>query len=189
MTKEEFLEGKLLLINKPLGWSSFQAVNSLKWAIRKKFQLKKLKIGHAGTLDPLATGLLLICTGKSTKTINELQGQEKEYTGSITLGATTPSYDLETEIDKHFPTDHLTEKMIHEATLNFIGDIEQVPPVFSALKKDGKRLYEYAREGKAVEIKKRSVSITEFEITKIGDYNVNKAITPEEFGKLLQIDS
>ncbi len=231
MTKEDFLEGQVLLIDKPLGWSSFQAVNSLKWKIRKKFQLKKIKIGHAGTLDPLATGLLLICTGKATKTINELQGQEKEYTGTITLGGTTPSYDLETEINENFPIDHITNELIHNTTAQFIGDIEQIPPVFSALKKDGKRLYEYAREGKEVEIKKRGVTITEFEITsielpmvqfrvvcskgtyirslahdfgkalqsgahlsslkrtKIGDYNVNKAITPEEFGKLLQIDS
>ena len=231
MTKEDFLEGQVLLIDKPLGWSSFQAVNSLKWKIRKKFQLKKIKIGHAGTLDPLATGLLLICTGKATKTINELQGQEKEYTGTITLGGTTPSYDLETEINENFPIDHITNELIHNTTAQFIGDIEQIPPVFSALKKDGKRLYEYAREGKEVEIKKRGVTIKEFEITsielpmvqfrvvcskgtyirslahdfgkalqsgahlsslkrtKIGDYNVNKAITPEEFGKLLQIDS
>ena len=154
MTKEDFLEGQVLLIDKPLGWSSFQAVNSLKWKIRKKFQLKKIKIGHAGTLDPLATGLLLICTGKATKTINELQGQEKEYTGTITLGGTTPSYDLETEINENFPIDHITNELIHSTTSQFIGDIEQIPPVFSALKKDGKRLYEYAREGKEVEIKK-----------------------------------
>ena len=231
MTKEDFLNGQVLLIDKPLGWSSFQAVNSLKWKIRKKFGLKKIKIGHAGTLDPLATGLLLICTGKSTKTINELQGQEKEYTGTITLGGTTPSYDLETEINENYPIDHITNELIHSTTTQFIGEIEQIPPVFSALKKDGKRLYEYAREGKEVEIKKRGVTITEFEITgialpivhfrvvcskgtyirslahdfgkalqsgghlsslkrtKIGDYNVNKAITPEEFGNLLQIDS
>ncbi|MEQ8218188.1 MAG: tRNA pseudouridine(55) synthase TruB [Arenibacter sp.] len=231
MTKEDFLEGQVILIDKPLGWSSFQAVNSLKWKIRKKFQLKKIKIGHAGTLDPLATGLLLICTGKATKTINELQGQEKEYTGTITLGGTTPSFDLETEINENFPVHHITNELIHSTTAQFIGNIEQIPPVFSALKKDGKRLYEYAREGKEVEIKKRGVTITEFEITaielpmvyfrvvcskgtyirslahdfgkalqsgahlsslkrtKIGDYNVNKAITPEEFGKLLQIDS
>lgn len=231
MTKEDFLEGQVLLIDKPLGWSSFQAVNSLKWKIRKKFQLKKIKIGHAGTLDPLATGLLLVCTGKATKTINTLQGQEKEYTGTITLGGTTPSYDLETEIDEHFPTDHITKELILGTTAQFTGDIEQIPPVFSALKKDGKRLYEYAREGKEVEIKKRKVTITEFEITsialptvhfrvacskgtyirslahdfgkalqsgaylsslkrtKIGDYNVHKAITPEEFGNLLQIDN
>jgi len=109
-TKEDFLAGQLLLIDKPLGWSSFQAVNKLKWAIRRKFDLKKIKIGHAGTLDPLATGLLLICTGKFTKRINELQGQEKEYTGTITLGATTPSYDLETEVDKTFPIEHISEE-------------------------------------------------------------------------------
>ncbi len=163
-TKEDFLNGQLLLIDKPLGWSSFQAVNKLKWVIRKKFDLKKIKIGHAGTLDPLATGLLLICTGKFTKTINELQGQIKEYTGTITLGATTPSYDLETEVDANFPTDHITEENILEATKKFIGTIEQVPPIFSALKKDGKRLYEYARNGIEVAINKREITITEFEI-------------------------
>ncbi|MDE3743006.1 tRNA pseudouridine(55) synthase TruB [Maribacter polysaccharolyticus] len=167
LSKEDFLEGQLLLIDKPMGWSSFQAVNKLKWAIRKKFKLKKIKIGHAGTLDPLATGLLLICTGKFTKKINDLQGQVKEYTGTITLGATTPSYDLETEVDRTFPIDHITTALIHETTTAFIGEIEQVPPVFSALKKDGKRLYEYAREGKEVEIKKRTIEISEFEITKI----------------------
>jgi len=167
LSKEDFLDGQLLLIDKPLGWSSFQAVNKLKWAIRKKFQLKKFKIGHAGTLDPLATGLLLICTGKFTKKINELQGLVKEYTGTITLGATTPSFDLETEINETFAIDHITDQLIRKTTFTFIGDIEQVPPVFSALKKDGKRLYEYAREGKEVEIKKRLVSISEFEITGI----------------------
>lgn len=166
-TKEDFLNGQLLLIDKPLEWSSFQAVNKLKWAIRKKFALKKIKIGHAGTLDPLATGLLLICTGKFTKTINELQGQVKEYTGTITLGGTTPSYDLETKIDVTFPINHITDEMIYAATAGFIGEIEQTPPIFSALKKDGKRLYEYAREGKKVEIKKRLITISEFEITSI----------------------
>ena len=166
-TKEDFLNGQLLLIDKPLGWSSFQAVNKLKWAIRKKFELKKIKIGHAGTLDPLATGLLLICTGKFTKKINELQGQIKEYTGTITLGATTPSYDLETEVNKTFSLNHVTEEAIRNTTLKFIGEIAQRPPIFSALKKDGKRLYEYAREGKEVEIKTRQVTISEFEITNI----------------------
>ncbi len=166
LTAEDYLKGQLLLIDKPLGWSSFQAVNKLKWAIRKKFELKKIKIGHAGTLDPLATGLLLICTGKFTKKINELQGQVKEYTGTITLGATTPSYDLETEIDKTFSLDRISEEMIHNAASQLTGDIEQRPPIFSALKKDGKRLYEYAREGKEVEIKKRSVTVSEFEIVK-----------------------
>ncbi|WP_273277467.1 tRNA pseudouridine(55) synthase TruB [Maribacter polysiphoniae] len=167
LSKEDFLEGQLLLIDKPMGWSSFQAVNKLKWAIRKKFSLKKIKIGHAGTLDPLATGLLLICTGKFTKKINDLQGQVKEYTGTITVGATTPSFDLETEVNETFPIDHISDILVHETTTGFIGEIEQVPPVFSALKKDGKRLYEYAREGKEVEIKKRRVTISEFEITKI----------------------
>ncbi|SHG51042.1 tRNA pseudouridine(55) synthase TruB [Flagellimonas flava] len=166
-TKEDFLAGQILLIDKPLEWSSFQAVNALKWAIRKKFDLKKIKIGHAGTLDPLATGLLIICTGKFTKKIPELQGQIKEYTGTFTLGSTTPSYDLETEVDQTFPTQHITEREVHGATSQFLGEIEQVPPVFSALKKDGKRLYEFAREGKEVEIKSRKVEIQTFEITEI----------------------
>lgn len=166
-TKEDYLNGQLLLIDKPLGWSSFQAVNKLKWAIRKRFELRKIKIGHAGTLDPLATGLLLICTGKFTKTINELQGQIKEYTGTITLGAATPSYDLETEVDKTFSLDGISEELIRDAAFQLTGDIEQRPPIFSALKKDGKRLYEYAREGKEVDIKKRSVTVSEFEILKL----------------------
>ncbi|RYC52062.1 tRNA pseudouridine(55) synthase TruB [Flagellimonas olearia] len=166
-TKEDFLNGQILLIDKPLEWSSFQAVNALKWAIRKKFDLKKIKIGHAGTLDPLATGLLIICTGKFTKKIPELQGQIKEYTGTFTLGATTPSYDLETEVNQTYPTEHLSEASIKEATKEFLGEIEQVPPVFSALKKDGKRLYELAREGKEVEIKSRKITIAAFEITRI----------------------
>lgn len=166
-TKEDFLNGQILLIDKPLEWSSFQAVNALKWAIRKKFNLKKIKIGHAGTLDPLATGLLIICTGKFTKKIPELQGQIKEYTGTFTLGATTPSYDLETEVNQTYPTEHLTETSIKEATKEFLGEIEQIPPIFSALKKDGKRLYELAREGKEVDIKSRKITISEFEITRI----------------------
>lgn len=166
-TKEDFLNGQVLLIDKPLGWSSFQAVNKLKWAIRKKFQLKKIKIGHAGTLDPLATGLLIICAGKFTKRIPEFQGLAKEYTGTITLGASTPSYDLETEVDKTYPTAHITEALIRKTTEQFLGDIQQAPPIFSALKKDGKRLYEYARAGEEIEIKKRAVRILEFEITAV----------------------
>ena len=156
-----------MLIDKPLEWSSFQAVNALKWAIRKKFDLKKIKIGHAGTLDPLATGLLIICTGKFTKKIPGLQGQIKEYTGTFTLGATTPSYDMETEVNQTFPIDHITNELLYDAATGFLGEIDQVPPVFSALKKDGKRLYEFAREGKEVEIKSRKVEIRAFEITKI----------------------
>lgn len=177
LTQDDFLNGQVVLIDKPLGWSSFQAVNKLKWAIRKKFGLKKFKIGHAGTLDPLATGLLIICTGKFTKKINEFQGQEKEYTGIIALGATTPSYDLETEVDNTYATNHITPQLIEEATHKFIGEIEQAPPVFSALKKDGKRLYELAREGKSVEIAKRKVTVRTFVITRIDDLKVHFRIS------------
>ncbi|SFS77485.1 tRNA pseudouridine55 synthase [Zhouia amylolytica] len=224
---EELKEGKILLIDKPLNWSSFQAVNKMKWAILKKFKIKKIKIGHAGTLDPLATGLLVICVGKYTKKIPELQGQIKEYTGTFTVGATTPSYDLETTIDQTYPTEHITSELILDTTNKFIGEIEQIPPVFSALKKDGKRLYEFAREGKEVKVNPRIIKISEFEITKIempeihfrvvcskgtyirslahdfgkalnsgahlselrrtkiGDFNVDKAITPEAFAESL----
>ncbi|MDX1542804.1 MAG: tRNA pseudouridine(55) synthase TruB [Christiangramia sp.] len=165
-TLEEFKTGEILLFDKPLNWTSFQVVNKVRWLIRKRCHIKKIKVGHAGTLDPLATGLLIICTGKFTKRIPELQGQIKEYTGTITLGSTTPSYDLETEIDQNFPTDHISEELIEETRKKFIGEIEQTPPVFSALKKDGKRLYEYAREGKEIEVKSRKVKISEFEIDK-----------------------
>ena len=173
ITKEEFLAGQVLLIDKPLTWTSFQAVNKLRWEIRHAFDIKKIKVGHAGTLDPLATGLLVICTGKMTKQINIFQGQEKEYTGTFALGGTTPSFDLETEINETFPTEHITDELIHATTQQFIGKIEQYPPVFSAIKKDGKRLYEYARAGEAVEIKTRQVEITEFEITKINDLELH----------------
>lgn len=166
-TKEEFLAGQVLLIDKPLTWTSFQAVNKLRWEIRHAFGIKKIKVGHAGTLDPLATGLLVICTGKMTKQINIFQGQEKEYTGTFALGGTTPSFDLETEVNETFATEHITEELIHGTTEQFIGKIEQFPPVFSAIKKDGKRLYEFARAGEEVEIKPRQVEISEFEITKI----------------------
>ncbi len=173
MTAEDFRSGQVLLIDKPLHWTSFQAVNKLRWEIRQAHNIKKIKVGHAGTLDPLATGLLIICTGKKTKEINTFQGQIKEYTGTFVLGSTTPSYDLETEIDHTFPTDHITSDKIHATTQQFIGDIQQLPPLFSALKKDGKRLYEYARAGETVEIKTRTVSISEFEITKIDDLHIS----------------
>lgn len=161
---EEFKAGEILLFDKPLNWTSFQLVNKVRWLIKRSCNIKKIKVGHAGTLDPLATGLLIICTGKFTKTIPELQGQIKEYNGKFTLGATTPSFDLETEIDQNFPTDHISEEMLQETARKFTGEIEQTPPVFSALKKDGKRLYEYAREGKKVEVKSRKVQISEFEV-------------------------
>ena len=167
MTAEEFLQGKVLLIDKPLEWTSFQAVNKIRWHIKKQFGLKKIKVGHAGTLDPLATGLLIICTGKMTKQINEFQAQEKEYTGTFHLGATTPSYDLETEINEEFPTDHITSESIKGATESFLGEIDQKPPIFSAIKKDGKRLYDIARKGETTEIQSRKVTISAFEITRI----------------------
>ncbi|MCO6174993.1 tRNA pseudouridine(55) synthase TruB [Flavobacterium sp. NRK F10] len=168
MQAEDFTEGKVLLIDKPLTWSSFQAVNKLKYVLKRKFNLsKRFKIGHAGTLDPLATGLLIICTGKFTKKINEIQAQEKEYTGTILLGATTPSYDLETEVDQTFPTEHITEVLLQETLPQFTGEILQKPPVFSAIKKDGKRLYEHARAGEEVEIEARKTTIYEFELTRI----------------------
>ena len=163
-TAEEFKTGQILLIDKPLEWSSFQVVNKLRWLIRKRCGIKKIKVGHAGTLDPLATGLLIICTGKFTKRIPELQGMVKEYTGTFTLGSTTPSYDLETEVDKSFSIDHIDEALLQKIREQFIGEIEQTPPVFSAIKKDGKRLYEYARKGEQVDVKKRVVKIDEFEI-------------------------
>lgn len=167
MTAEDFQEGQILLIDKPLHWSSFQAVNKLKYALKNNLGLKKIKIGHAGTLDPLATGLLIVCTGKFTKRIPELQGQEKEYTGTFCIGATTPSYDLETEVNETFATAHITDQLLFETAKTFVGEIDQKPPIFSAIKKDGKRLYEHARAGQEVEIASRKTTIREFEITRI----------------------
>ena len=197
MTAEEYLEGQVILIDKPLTWSSFQAVNKLKYILKRKYDLpKKFKIGHAGTLDPLATGLLIICTGKFTKKITEIQAQAKEYTGTITVGATTPSYDLETEVDATFPTKHITEALILETTKQFLGEIDQKPPVFSAIKKDGKRLYEHARAGEEVEIAFRKTTIYEFEITRIALPEIDFRVTCSkgtyirslafDFGKALQ---
>jgi tRNA pseudouridine55 synthase len=167
-TVEDYQNGKIILVEKPLHWTSFQAVNKLKYLLINKVGLpKKFKIGHAGTLDPLATGLLLICTGKFTKRISELQGQIKEYTGTFFIGATTPSYDLETEIDQIFPIKHIDEILILATVKQFLGEIDQKPPIFSAIKKDGKRLYESARAGIEVEIASRKTTVYEFEITRI----------------------
>jgi tRNA pseudouridine55 synthase len=167
MTAEDYQNGQFLLIDKPLNWTSFQVVNKLRWEIRQRYSIKKIKVGHAGTLDPLATGLLILCTGKFTKKIETYQAQEKEYTGTITVGGTTPSYDLETEINEIFPIDHITETLIKETTEQFLGEIDQKPPIFSALKKDGRKLYEIARAGETVEIKTRKITISEFEITNV----------------------
>jgi tRNA pseudouridine55 synthase len=160
-TTEELKEGAVILIDKPLRWTSFDALNKLRWLVKMK------KIGHAGTLDPLATGLLICCTGKMTKKITEYQRQEKEYTGIIHLGAVTPTYDLESEPEQFKPFEQLTEDQIKEATAPFTGDILQIPPAHSAIKQDGKRVYELAREGKEVKLDPRPVSIRIFEITKI----------------------
>jgi tRNA pseudouridine55 synthase len=168
MSTEEYLNGQIILIDKPLHWTSFQAVNKMKYALINKVGLpKKFKIGHAGTLDPLASGLLLVCTGKFTKRISELQGQAKEYTGTFYIGATTPSYDLETEIDETFDTSHIDETLIQETVKQFLGEIDQKPPIFSAIKKDGIRLYEHARSGETVAIESRKTTIHDFEITRI----------------------
>ncbi len=154
-------KGEILLINKPYGWSSFQAVKKIKYVTKAK------KVGHAGTLDPLASGLLIICTEQQTKGIQAIQDAEKEYEGTIVLGATTPSYDMETEPNATFPVLHITPEMIHSTTAQFLGPIEQIPPLFSAIKVDGKRAYTLARQGDATVLKSRIISIYEFEITRI----------------------
>ena len=168
--KEEFNfpEGEILLVDKPIEWTSFDVVNFFKKLLNKVLKIRKIKIGHAGTLDPLATGLLILCTGKLTKKIDQIQTQEKEYTGTFTLGATTPSYDMETEVDKSFPTDKLSEAQIRETTKKFIGTIDQIPPIFSAKKINGKRAYEYARKkDETIIMQAKKISIKEFEITNI----------------------
>lgn len=166
-TAEEFLSGQIFLIDKPLGWTSFDLVKKVKNLIRTKYNLKKIKVGHSGTLDPLATGLLIVCTGKFTKQISEIQRQSKTYTGEITLGGTTPSYDLETEVDNRYETSHITKALIQHTTLLFTGDLDQKPPIFSALKRGGERLYEKARRGESIEIEPRKVSVHSFKITEI----------------------
>lgn len=168
-----FYTGEVLLIDKPYTWSSFQAVNKIKHALKHHPSLivegvkVKPKVGHAGTLDPLATGLLIVCTGKKTKTINDLMGMEKEYTGTFMLGGTTPCYDLEKEVDKTFPTEHITLEAIKQAAIDLTGVQQQVPPIFSALLINGKRAYELARAGAEVEMKSREIDIKEFEITDV----------------------
>mgnify|MGYP000314242001 FL=1 len=166
-SETDFLEGQVLLFNKPLGWSSFDVVKKVRGIIKSSKNIRKIKVGHAGTLDPLADGLLIICTGKFTKRIDEIQGQKKVYTGEITLGATTPSYDKETEVDQTFDVSKITDKIIHKTSKKFEGKIMQKPPIFSALKREGKRLYKHAREGTKIEINAREVEIEKFKITSI----------------------
>lgn len=221
--KPDFKAGEVFLLDKPYEWTSFQVVNSIRYQMSRVTGLKRNKVGHAGTLDPLATGLLIICTGKATKQIDSYQAQEKEYTGTFKLGATTPCFDMEQEEDHQYPTEHITEEMIQEARKAFMGKIEQTPPAFSAIKIKGKRAYEYARKDEEVVIKSKNIEIQEFEITairmpevdfrivcskgtyirslardfgqklesgayltalrrtKIGEYEVKNALTPQEF--------
>lgn len=162
-----FEEGEVLLINKPLTWTSFDIINRFRYFLKKQLGIKKIKVGHAGTLDPLADGLLIVCTGKFTKRIEEFQGLEKEYTGTFRLGATTPSYDLEHEIDEVYETAHISDEMIYEAARLFTGDIMQIPPVYSAIKIGGRRAYKFARNDQDPELEARPVNIREFEITRI----------------------
>lgn len=159
-----FKEGEVLYFNKPLRWTSFAVVNKIRYHISRKLGVKKIKVGHAGTLDPLATGVMIICTGKATKRIEEFQYHTKEYIATLQLGATTPSFDLEKEIDATYPTDHITKEMVEETLKKFVGTIEQVPPVFSACKVDGKRAYDLARKGDEVELKPKILVIDEIEL-------------------------
>lgn len=161
----DFKTGEVILVDKPLGWTSFDVVNKIRWKLRKRYDLKKFKVGHAGTLDPLATGLLIICTGKKTKESQFLMAEEKTYTGTILLGKTTPSYDLETAYDATYPVDHINEELLQETAQSFLGEQWQAPPIFSAKKVDGKRAYESARAGKEIELKKSLVTIHDFIIT------------------------
>ncbi|MFV0391056.1 MAG: tRNA pseudouridine(55) synthase TruB [Paludibacteraceae bacterium] len=159
-----FVEGEILYVNKPIHWTSFDVVNKIRWKISRSLKIKKLKVGHAGTLDPLATGVMIICTGKATKRIEEYQYQTKEYVATLQLGATTSSFDLEKEIDAHYPVEHISRELIDKIIPTFKGEIWQVPPVYSAVKVDGKRAYDYAREGQAVELKPKLLVIDEIEV-------------------------
>jgi tRNA pseudouridine55 synthase len=166
------IEGGVFLIDKPLTWTSFAAVNKVKHRLVRLYKNKKYKIGHAGTLDPLATGLLIVCFGKMTKQIDTFMGLPKAYTGIIKLGATTPSYDAETEVDARFPTEHITPSVLEAARRQFLGEIDQMPPMFSAIKKDGKKLYESARLGETVEVQPRRITIHQFDIQQISDTEI-----------------
>lgn len=160
----DFIEGEVLHIDKPLHWTSFQLVRVVRAKLCRKLKIKKLKVGHAGTLDPLATGVMIVCTGKKTKEIERLQAQRKEYIAEIRLGATTPSFDLETDIDAEYPTEHITREKVEDCLRTFVGEIEQIPPVFSAVKVDGKRAYEFARKNKEIELKPKVLVIDSIEL-------------------------
>lgn len=163
----DFQKGATLLVDKPADWTSFDVVNKIRGALRRRLQIKKIKVGHSGTLDPMATGLLIICTGGHTKKLTELTGLQKEYTGTMTLGACTPSYDAETPIEATFPTGHIDSALLEEVRQRFLGDIEQIPPMFSAIKVDGQPLYKRARKGETVAIAPRPVTIYDFQLTRV----------------------
>ena len=175
--EDDIQDGKMLLVDKPLTWTSFDVVKYIRKSLVSKFKIKRIKVGHAGTLDPLATGLLIICIGKHTKQISIYQNLTKTYTGKFKLGETTPSYDAETEVNKSFNYDHIKEKDIINLSQKFTGKLMQKPPIFSALKKNGKRMYEYARENKKIEIQEREINIYEFEIIKFTDPYIEFKIT------------
>ena len=160
----DFVKGEVLFVAKPLKWTSFSLVNKLRWKMQKTLKMKKLKVGHAGTLDPLATGVMIICTGKSTKLIESFQYQTKEYIATLKLGETTPSFDLEMPVDGTFQVDHITREMVDKVIPQFLGEIQQVPPAYSAVKVDGKRAYEYARNGEEIELKSKLLVIDDIEI-------------------------
>ncbi len=160
----DFISGEILLIDKPLGWTSFDAVKRVRGALTRRMKVKRLKVGHAGTLDPLATGVMVICTGRATKRIDQLQAGVKEYIATLSLGATTPSFDLETEVDATYPIDHITRQLAEETLQKFVGSIEQIPPAFSAVKIDGQRAYKMARKGQTPELKAKTLVIDEIEL-------------------------
>lgn len=179
----DFISGEILCIDKPLRWTSFDVVNKVRWSLCRHLGVKKLKVGHAGTLDPLATGLMLVCTGKATKRIDELQAQTKEYVATVQLGATTPSFDLEQPVDACFSTEHITRETVEQMLQQFVGHIQQVPPTFSAVKVDGKRAYSIARTARDVVIQPKDIVISELELL---DYNptpensIQTALLPRE---------
>ena len=160
-----YTEGCTIVVDKPYTWTSFDVVNKIRWNIKQKLGVKNIKVGHAGTLDPLATGLLIVCIGKHTKLIDQIMGGEKTYTGTILLGKTTPSYDLESEYDQEFPTEHITLEMVEEVRKTFLGEIQQIPPIFSAKQVDGKRAYDLARAGKEVILKSNTITISDFKVS------------------------
>lgn len=172
-----FRAGAVLLVDKPLTWTSFQVVNKLRWKIKNRLNVKKIKVGHAGTLDPLASGLLILCTGKETKAIESYMGLEKVYSGSITLGGTRPSYDMETEIDQTFDTSHITPDLIRATAANMVGEVDQMPPIFSAKKVNGQKAYDLARAGEEVILKPKRIEIKQFDITNIENNVVEFMIT------------